>query len=235
MKSSIRTLAIVAIIAVLAGCAAKPIVKGDSAPQQKDATFPKEGQQIHVVTGGLVHLRANYSSRYAYRLTEPWSIGFTLGRINVLKEDILFEASLEGQDVFCTVRFVYNDLLLGPTRNACFVPSEKGKFNKVKAHPGEYWFTKDVSPAIDYVGAEIPLIVVSKPLKRELIFEGSQNGNLYFTEKIYEISLDSASKMKPVLAKIDSIPSQVSVNGSILNVVAYTANSLTFSLQKAWE
>lgn len=229
------TLGIVAIIAVLAGCAAKPIVKGDSAPQQKNATFPKDGQQIHVVNGGLVHLRVNYSSRYAYQLKEPLAIGFMLGRINVLREDVLFEASLEGEDVFCTVRNVYSDPLVGSIRNACFVTSEKGKFNKVKAHPGEYWFTKDISPAIDYLGAELPVVTGGKPLKRELVYEGSQNGNLFFTERLYEITLDSPSKAKPLLAKVDAVPAQVSLNGAILNVVAYTANSLTFTLQKAWE
>jgi len=235
MKFSIATLTVVAAIAALAGCAAKPIVKGDSAPKQKNATFPKVGQQVHVVNGGLVHLRADYSSQYVFRLTSPLAIGFALGRINVLKEDILFEADLEGQDVFCTVRAVYSDPLVGPIRNACFVPSKKGKFNKVKAHPGEYWFTKDLSPAIDYVGAEMPVITEGKPFKKELVYEGSQNGNLFFTEKLYEISLDSPSKAKPLLAKVDVVPAQVSLNGAILNVVAYTSNSLTFTLQKAWE
>lgn len=235
MKLSISTLVIVATIATLAGCAAKPIVKGDSAPQQKNLTFPKEGQQIHVVNGGLVHLRADYMSRFAFRLTRPLSMGFMLGRINVSTEDVLTEAELDGGNTYCTLRNVYSDPLTGPLAKACFVPAEKGKFGQIKAAPGSYWFTKDLIPTIDYVGSEVPLIVGSKPLKRELVFEGSQNGNLFFTEKFYEISLDSPSKAKPLLAKINTVPAQISLNGAILNVVAYTANSLTFTLQKAWE
>jgi hypothetical protein len=235
MKPSISTLIIVPTIVVLAGCAAKPIVKGDSAPQPKNATFPKEGQQIHVVNGGLVHLRTDYTSRFSYRLTKPLTMGFMLGRINVSTEDSLAEADLDGGNAYCTMRKVYSDPLTGPLAKACFVSAEKGKFSQIKAAPGSYWFTKDLNPAIDYVGAEIPMISGSKPLKRELVYEGSQNGNLFFTEKLYEISLDSPSKAKPLLAKIDAIPAQVSLNGAILNVVGYTANSLTFTLQKAWE
>lgn len=137
--------------------------------------------------------------------------------------------------VYCTARNVYSDPLTGPLAKACFVTAEKGKFNKIKAAPGSYWFTKDLTPAIDYVGAEIPLIFGGKPLKRELVFEGAQNGNLFFTEKLYEMSLDSPSKAKPLLAKVDAVPAQTSLNGAVLNIVAYTANSLTFTLQQAWE
>ena len=189
MKSSISNLVIIATFAALAGCAAKPTVKGDSAPQQKNATFPKAGQQIHVVNGGLVHLRADYTSRFTYRLTKPLTIGFMLGRINVSTEDLLAEADLSGENVYCTVRNVYSDPLTGPLARACFVPTDRSKFSQIKAAPGSYWFTKDLNPAIDYVGAEMPMVSGVKPLKRELVYEGSQNGSLFFTEKSYEISL----------------------------------------------
>jgi len=238
MKRLIIQIGLTIAIAALIGCAAKPIVKGDSELQHKKATFPKIGQQIHVVTGGLVHLHTDYRSRFAYRLSQPLSIRFTLGWIKVTKDDVLFEASLEGQDVFCTVRNVYYDLLIGlvgPTRNACFVQSEKGKFNKVKAHPGEYWFTKEIDPAIDYIGSEVPFIADGKPFKRELIFEGSQNGNIFFTERLYEMSLDAPSKAKPLFAKIDSIPTEIFLDGAVLNVTSFTSNSLTYNLIKSWE
>lgn len=234
MKTSICKVAIIAAITVLAGCAAKPVVKGDSEPQQKNATFPKIGQQIHVVNGGLVHLRTDYMSRYAYKLTSPWSIGFMLGQINVFPEDILLEANLDGQDVFCTARNVFN-IILGPSRNACFIPLEKGKLKTVKVRPGEVWFSKEIDPPIAYIGLEVPISSSGKPFKRELVFEGTQNGNIFFTEKFYEMSLESPSKVKPVMSKIEMAPSQITLNGAVLNVVAFTANSLTFTLEKPWE
>jgi hypothetical protein len=234
MKLPIRTLAIAATIAVLAGCAA-PKIQGDSAAVSKNVTYPKEGQQIHVVPGGLVHMRADYMSRYAFRLTEPFTVGFKLGRIVATTEDVFLEANLEGKLVYCSQRYIWQDLLTIPQRRACFVSNQKGKFNQVMAAPGGFWLTNDLEPSIDYVSKEISIVLNSKILKRELVFEGSQNGNLYFTEKLYEISLDSPSRAKPLLAKVDSIPAQISLNGVILNVVAYTANSLTFTLQKAWQ
>lgn len=221
--------------AVLAGCAAKPVITGDSAPQQKNATFPKAGQQVHVVTGGLVHLRADYTSRFGYHLKQPISMGFGLGRLNVSNEDMLVAATLQEKPVFCTTRKTYSDPLVGAIKPACFVEAEKGNFSQVKVAPGEYWFTKDLTPSIPFVGNEVPLSNSGKILKRELVFEGQQNGSLFFTEKQYEFNLDTPSKAKPVLSKVDAAPAQINLNGAVINVIAFTANSLTFSLEKAWD
>jgi hypothetical protein len=230
----VKFLALVAV-AFLVGCAAKPIIKGDSEAQQKIANFPKLGQQVHVEVGGLVHLHADYVSRYAFRLTNPISMGFALGKLNVSPQDALAESSLDGVEVFCTTRFVYIDPLTGPHTTACFVPSSRGKFGKVKAAPGSYWFTKDLAPEVDYASVEVPQSQPGKPFKRELVFEGAQDSTLLFSEKIYEVTLDSPNKSRPVLTKVESVPTKINVNGAIINVVAFTANSLTYSVEKYFE
>lgn len=71
-------------------------------------------------------------------------------------------------------------------------------------------------------------------LKRELIFEGHQNGSAFFTEKEYEFSLDTPSKAKPILVKVSEVPSKININGLLLNVVEVSANSLTYSIEKSW-
>lgn len=235
MKSAISFLVVLVMTTVLSGCATIPTIKGDSVPREKNAFFPKENQQIHVVNGGLVHLRTNYISRFAFRMAQPLSTGFMLGRITVSTEDLLSEADLDGKRFYCTSRNAYSDPLTGPLAKACFQVAENDKFSHVKVAPGAIWFTKELTPNVDYIGFEMPIISGTKPLKRELIFEGSEGGNLLFTERLYETSLETPSRAKPLLVKVDSTPAQISLNGAILNVVAYTTNSLTYTLQKAWE
>lgn len=220
---------------VLSGCAAVPVVSGDSVPQQKNASFPKIGQQVHVVVGGLVHLRANYTSQFNYRLKTPISMRFMLGRLNVSNEEMLISATLQNNPVFCTIRRTYSDPLVGATKPACFVEGEKGAFDKVKVAPGEYWFTKDLPSPVQFLAVELPVRQAGHALKRELVFEGYQNGSLFFTEKYYEYNLEAASKAKPVLAKIGAIPARVILSDAIINVIAVTPNSLTYTLERSWD
>lgn len=223
------------LLVLLVGCASKPMIKGDSEATQKIANFPKIGQQVHVVVGGLIHLHADYASRYSFRLTQPLAMRFALGRLNVSPQHALSESSLDGVEVFCTTQFVYIDPLTGPHAIACFVPSSKGKFGQVKASPGSYWFTKDISPEVDYTSVEVPQYQPGKPFKRELIFEGAQDNTLLLSEKVYEVTLDVPSKSLPVLKKIESVPTKINVNGVVINVVAFTANSLTYSIDQYFE
>jgi hypothetical protein len=142
---------------------------------------------------------------------------------------------LDGEDVFCTQSKVYFDPLTGPHKIACFQSVEKGKFYNLKVAPGEVWFNKQLSPPIDYVGSETAFSSGGKPLKRELIFEGSQKETVFFTEKIYEHSVEAASRAKPLMAKVEALPSRVILNGVEINIISYTSNSLTYSLEKPWE
>lgn len=220
---------------ILASCASKPIIRGDSAVQQKVVSFPKQGQQIHAVIGGLVHLKTNYQSKYMFKLTQPLNMGFVLGKVMVSNEEILSQASLDGEDVFCTHSRVYYDPFVGPHRIACFQSADKGKFNNIKVAPGEVWFNKQLSPPIDYVGSEVAFSSGGKPLKRELIFEGGQKETLFFTEKIYEHSVETASRAKPLMIKVESVPSKVTLDGAEINIINYTSNSLTYSIEKPWD
>lgn len=220
---------------ILVGCAARPPTVGDSSVQLKTASFPKQGQQVHAVVGGLVHLKANYQSSFSFRLVNPLSMGFYLGRVVVSTKDSISQASLDGDVVFCTSSKTYIDLLTGPHAIACFKSSEQGKFSSVRSAPGAMWFSKQLSPPIDYVSTEMALNSDGKPLKRELIFDGSQNQTLLFTEKIYDNSVETASRSKPLMVKVESSPSKVTLNGAEINIISYTNNSLTYTLEKAWD
>lgn len=220
---------------ILASCASVPVISGDSTIQQKTAIFPKQGQQVHAVVGGVVHLKADYQSSYTYNLSSPLSMGFMLGRVIVSKEEMLYQGSLNGEDVFCTRSKVYYDPLTGPFAIACFQSTEKGKFNNIKVAPGAVWFNKRISPPINYVGSEIVFGSGGKPLKRELIFNGAENETLLFTEKIYERSVETASRTKPLMAKVETVPSKVTLDGTEINIINYTRNSLTYSIEKPWD
>jgi hypothetical protein len=178
----------------------------------------------------------DYQSGYTYKLVLPLSMGFFLGKVIVSSEDELFQGTLDGEDVFCTRASAYHDPLVGPHRIACFQSAVKGKFNNVKAAPGAAWFNKELVPPIEYTaGAEVIVSSGGKPLKRELIFDGGDKDNLLFTEKIYEKSVETASRLKPLIAKVDFVPSKVTLDGAVINIINYTRNTLTYSIEKPWD
>lgn len=197
----------------------------------------KQGQQVHAVVGGIVHLKADYQSKYTYRLTLPlsMSMGFGMGEVRVSDKEMLSQSSLDGEIVFCTSSMVFYGLT-GPRAIACFQSADKGQFNNIKVAPDRVkWFYKQLSPPIDYVGSEIAFSSGGKPLKRELIFDGGEKETLFFTEKIYEHSVETASRMKPLTTKVESVPSKVTLDGAEINIINYTNNSLTYSIEKPWD
>jgi hypothetical protein len=220
---------------ILAGCVTKPVKTGDSLLQLKTATFPNLRQQSYAVVGGLVHLKANYQSSFSAKLSKPLSLGFYLGKISVTPKEVISQATIDGVVVFCTDSNTYIDPLTGPHAISCFQSSEQGKFNSVKAAPGMIWFTKKLTPPISYVSVEKVARSEGKPLKRELYYDGSQNQILLFTQKTYENSVDIATQSRPLITRIDSIPRKVDLNGIEINIISYTENSLTYSIEKPWE
>jgi hypothetical protein len=232
-----KLISIAACCLILSACTSTPIISGDSIAQQKTVSFPKQGQQVHVVVGGIVHLKAAYLSRYTYKLIHPlsMSMGFGMGEVKVSNKEMLSQSSLDGETVFCSSSMVFYGFT-GPRAIACFQSAENGKFNSVKAAPDRVkWFYKQLSPPLDYVGSEMVISAGSKPLKRELIFESIENDTLFFTEKIYENSVETASRSKPLMIKIDTTPRKVTLNGAEINIISYTHNSLTYSLERAWD
>lgn len=219
----------------LGGCAITPVQEGDSVIGQKIVSFPKIGQQVHAVVGGLVHLSTDYQSKHSFRLVKPFSIVLGMGKAVVSSDEIIQQSSLDGDVAFCTDSLTYQPYLGFANARACFRSTEKGKFNNVRLMPGIAFINKDIVPPIDYVSAEQVSGSGGKPLKRELIFDGGQNQTLLFTEKIYENSLETPSRSKPLMVKVELSPSKVTLNGAEINIISYTNNSLTYTLIKAWD
>lgn len=230
-----KVISVVVCCLILAGCVTRPPTVGDSAVQLKTVSFPKQGQQVHAAVGGLVHLKASYKSSFSFRLVNPLSMGFYLGKIVVSTTDLISQSSLDGEVVFCTSSNTYIDPLTGPHAISCFQSSDQGKFGSVKAAPGPMWFSKQLSQPIEYASVEMALAADGKPLKRELIFDEGQGQTLLFTEKIFENSVEKASRSKPLIVKIESSPSKVTLDGAEINIISYTNNSLTYTLEKAWD
>lgn len=230
MRDKFKFLLVILSVVVLAGCAAKPVTKGDSLTFKRSINFPPLGKKMHVISGGNVAMIADYSSKFNFFIKQPVNIGFMLGRVNVSTDEPIFSSTLSDEPVFCTKSRVYRDPLVGPHRIACFVEGSKGSFTQIKVAPGEVWFSKNLNPAVEYSGVEVPIVRPGQILKRELVYEGHQNNSIYFSEKIYEQSLDEPSRIKPVVVKYDAIPAQVSVTNMQLNVEAITSGSITYSV-----
>lgn len=233
--SCLRLLLSALALFVLAGCAAKPTLVGESTMQAKQLSFPVLDAPAVATKGGVVHLRANYWSSYSYRLRNALSVRFMLGRLNVTPTIELAESNLEGERMYCTNANVYSDPLTGPIKPACFGKSATdGVFDRVRVAPGGAWFTKDLPEGVPYVGSERAMSADGGPLKREIYFEGSENGVVLFTVKTYEQSMDSQSRMKPVMVSVPTLPATVDVDGAEILIEKVTSNALTYRMKKAF-
>lgn len=219
----------------LTACVTQPIAIGDSAIQKKSVIFPRIGQEAQAKAGGLVHLYANYDSRFVYKLTKPFSMSFMLGKIEASTDESFSESSIEGRTYYCSTGNIYIDPLTGPLRQACFFSSDTGNLDKVRAAPGLVAMTKDVNPSISFVKEEVPLRKIGSPMKRELIFDGIQDGALLFTQQIFEQSLAMPNRLKPHVVKIGLYPASVTIDGAVFTIIKSTNDTLSFKLDSPWQ
>lgn len=215
----------------LAGCAARPIVSGDSSLETKKLSYPEVGTKNHVAKNNLVAIEANYQSRFGYKLDKNISAGLALGKVNISTEDALVTATLKDRPVFCTVRKTFYDIFLGPVTSVCLEEGKKGFFIKMMAAPGEVWFTKNLEAPIPFSAYEIPVSDGSTALKREYFFEGYAKETIFFTEKEYINNIENPSRAKPLIIKINGIPSKISIGNMDINIIDVNDNALTFSVE----
>lgn len=219
----------------LTGCVTPHAVSGDSVFTQKIATYPKLDQETQVKEGGLVHLHANYDSRFIYKLEKHFSSSFMLGRITATPDDHFSESISDGKTYFCSSRMIYSEPIFGPRSRACFTSSETGVLDKVQATPGAVPLTREISPPVSFTKEEMPFQRANSFLKRELIYDGVQEGNLLFTQKIYEQSLTTPNRFKPHIVKIVTLPAKIVIDGAEFTIVKFTGNNLSFKLDKSWQ
>jgi hypothetical protein len=219
----------------LTACVTQPIASGDSAFQQKTASYPKIGQETQVKTGGLIHLYANYEGKFVYRLNQPLSMSFMLGKVVVSNSEVFSESTIDGKTFFCTANNVYIDPMIGPFKPACFSSSAAGTFDNIRIAPGIIAMSKEVNPPVSFSKEEVAWQKLDSPLKRELIFDGMQDGILLFTQKVYEKSLVTPTRLKPYMTKVKSLPTSVIIDGAEFTIVKHSNELLFFKLDKAWQ
>lgn len=219
----------------LTGCVTPHAVSGDSVFTQKIATYPRLDQETQVKVGGLVHLHANYDSRFIYKLEKQFSSSFMLGKITATTDDHFSESTSEGKTYFCSSRMIYSEPIFGPRSRACFTSSETGFLDRVQATPGAVPLTREISPPVSFTKEETPLLRANSFLKRELVFDGVQEGSLLFTQKIYEQSLMTPNRFKPHIVKIVTLPAKVVIDGAEFTIVKSTSSNLSFKLDKPWQ
>lgn len=217
----------------LSGCLIAPTIKKDAYAETRTASFPKVVQKVYAVSGGIVHMKANYVSAYEYSLVEPLNTNYWLQRLRVPVTEKFRAAAYDGKEVYCSSSMVIVDLITGPFRQACFV-LDGGKFTEVMAFPGGATMAKKFDPGLEVTRTEIIIPQGEKILKRELIYEGSQDGVLHFSERIYDNTVDVPSKKKPIAVKAEKTPLSIDVLGVNLSIQDYKYNSITYTLERGW-
>lgn len=222
--------------ATLLGACTTPVPKGDSLQNHKQLSFPKVGVQSTAAAGSLAVLHSNYESRFVYRLAQPFQISAALlSKVVVSTDERLVQSELDGRTVYSTESKTYIDPLTGPWAVSCFTSATPGKFGSVSYRPGAIWFSKTLSPEIAFAPYEVQTNGQAAAFKRELVFDGSQGQTLLFSERIYEKSLDTPSRVKPLLAAVTTLPAKVTLDGMELNVFRYDARTVTFEVIHPWQ
>ncbi len=238
MKSLKRLMhagAFVLMCATLAGCVTTPKITGDSLYTDKVVTFPSSEGAREVRPGGLVHMRANYSSRVMYRLAEPITMRFMLGRISADVTDNFYAADLDGRKRFCSDKKLYSDLLMGPQSIVCISEGNSSRLEKIEAQPGAAMLSSTLSAPATFTKHEVPWPQLNKPLKRDLVFDGMSQNVLAFTQRIYEQSLDQPSQIKPHLVRVQVAPMQFSIDGAQLLLTTMSPDAVSLQLLKGWD
>jgi hypothetical protein len=228
--------ALIAIAALtLVGACTSPVLKGDSVETPKRVSFPEIGVPSTATVGSLAALYSNYQSQQVYRLTEPFkTFSLLVGTVAVSPEDRLFVSDLKGETAYCTEGKALNtnDFTTG---KVCFKSATPGKFHIVTYPSGATWQSKPISPEIDFTSHESAGASQAGPLKRELIFDGAQGNALTFSERIYERSLETPARVKPLMASVSSLPAKITLDGLELNVIRYDARTVTFEVIHPWQ
>lgn len=220
---------------LMAACASNPIVSGESITQQKIISIPKAGQQSSANIGGLVLMHTDYQSRFTYRLKQPFLMSvMLLNKVQVSIDEPLTESIIDNATGYCSRSKAYHDAIGGPWSIVCFRSSEKGKFSSVTYQPGAMIGSKDISPPVEYEMREDGFSQGARPMKREIFFDGGENNVLMFTERLFDVSLETPSRIKPLIAKIDSMPAKITLDGAEISVINYSSNSLTYVVTAPW-
>lgn len=222
---------------ILAGCAAPLLPRGDSLQQQKQLSFPKAGAQSTATAGNLAAMVSNYRSRHVFQLAQSINVPIMLGsKIAVSSDEPLFQTDVDGATGYCTERKTLSDVLGNPVMRTCFRIKAPGTFGSVhyRSDAGT-WYEKPLSPEVGFISREIVDGQQAGPLKRELVFDGSQGNALMFSERIYDKSLQTPSRVKPIVATVASLPAAITLDGMDINVTRYDAKALTFELLKPWQ
>lgn len=231
----VRLVIILLTSILMIACASKPIVSGESITQEKSISFPKAGQQSSANIGSLVLMHTAYQSRFTYRLKQPFLMPvMLLNKVQVSIDEPLTESIVDGVTGYCSSSKVYHDAIGGPWSIACFRSSMKGKFSSVTYQPGAIIGSKDISPPIEYEMREDGFTQTTRPMKRELFFDGRENNVLMFTERLFDASLVTPSRVKPLIAKVDSLPAKIVIDGAEISVIDYTSRTLTYVVTVPW-
>lgn len=224
-------------LVLLSGCSA-PLIKGDSARTQKLASFPKVGIQSTASVGSLAVLHADYTSRHVFKLTKSFTMPLMfVNKISVSAEDGLVQSEINGVTFYCTQFDALISALAGPVAKVCFKSTSPGKFSSVSypARGNVVWIPSDISPEIEFTSQEIQAYRQASPMKRELIYDGNQNDLLQFSERIYEKSLATPSRVRPIVARVSSVPMKVNLNELEINILGYSDSNITFEVINPWK
>lgn len=217
----------VSLIAIVIGGCATIQVSEPNPIAERLGQEPKIGTKATTPVGGIVFSQYRFVGKTAYRVFDPISLGFMLGRVSVNAGDPLLKASFDGRSGYCTERLTYIDPLVGPLKPSCYVEGADGKLTAVHVAPGAVWFEKALPFPVRFEKAEIPL-PGSNSFKNELLYQGISNKTLRLSYREYSNDMARPAYFQDVSYEIPSLPTTISFKNVRLEVLEAGNAGLTY-------
>lgn len=193
---------------VLSACATLE-VKETSRTTERIGHDLKLNTVSNVTAGESMLSTFQYTSKVGYQIMEGRAVAIGGGRAAVIDGDFLYSADVEGKPAYCTERPVFNMLLPGMAKTACFADRDNdGMLDQVMVASDLVWWHEDVKPGIKFGVAE-ETAPINKSINSQLLYQGYSNNTLRIAYREYAGDMARPSYFQDLSYELTTFPTEI--------------------------
>jgi hypothetical protein len=214
---------------VLSGCATME-VRETTRTMERIGHDPQLNIVSKVTAGEALLSTFQYTSKTGYQIYDGRAVSIGGGRVAVIEGDFLYRADVEGKPAYCTERQVFNMLLPGMTKNACFADrNNDGLLDQVMIASDLVWWHEDVSPGIKF-GPGVETAPIDRSINSQLLYQGYSNKTLRIAYREYAGNLARPSFSQDLSYEITSFPTEVTFRKITIQVRSVGNQGLEYQI-----
>ncbi|MEF2265396.1 hypothetical protein V3C40_01275 [Janthinobacterium sp. LS2A] len=204
-----KKLSSVLILSLALSACATMEVRETSRTTQRIGHAPQLNVISKVTAGEALLSTFQYTSKSGYQVYDGRAMSIGGGRVAVIQGDFLYRADVEGKPAYCTERGVFNMLLPGMTKNACFADRDNdGLLDQVMVASDLSWWHEDITPGIKF-GQGIETAPIDRSINSQLLYQGYSNKTLRIAYREYLGDLARPSFSQDLSYDITSFPTEI--------------------------